>query len=165
MADDINRAEAEIIVEHFKGQPVNQNVLDEFCNLKDFKNISVNDYEDYLFAYGHDRRIDAIMPDIFEVLKKLRNPHELGSESARTKVLEANESLEMEICELLEKHDITYQELKLVTEGLGGLIKRLFDNVYRRTDNLATRELVKAAEAKFGSPITIKAFGKSDRGE
>lgn len=155
--------EARAIVEFFKGKPVTNDLLLEFCNKHGFTPVSTGTYEDYLYSYEFDRRMEAILPDIINLLSQIKWVPECASDRERTKIVDANAALTEEIGYLLEKHGILYKEVSDVTTKLSTLIRQLFDSANLRVGNMAAVQLYAAGEEKFGAPLSIRAMGRAQR--
>lgn len=164
MAEEMKRDEILEIIKHFKGQKgVKDKALQEFCKRKGFQLISEGQYDDYLFAYNHDARLDSVMPDILMVLSKLRNVPEFASHKERQAIMDANEAVSIEIAMLMETHEILYTDIDLILGGLSGRFMGALQSAKQRVDNMCGAELVAVAEKTFGSPLTIKALAEHNR--
>lgn len=159
----IKDGEARAIVEFFKGKPVTNDLLLEFCNKYGYTPVSTERYEDYLYSYEFDARMNAILPDIIALLGQVRWVPECASDKEREKVVDANAALTEEVGYLLEKHGVLYKEVADVTTKLSALIRQMFDSANLRVGNMAAVQLYTAGEEKFGSPLTIRAMGRAQR--
>lgn len=162
--EGLREGEARAIVEFFKGKmtPTNDLLL-EFCNKHKYTPISVERYEDYLYSYEFDRRMEAILPDVCALISKLKWVPECASDSERSKIVDENAAITEEIAFLLEKHNIQYKEVGDVTTKLSTLIRGMLESANVRVGNMAALQLYTAAEEKFGSPLTIRAMARAQR--
>lgn len=162
---NVNRGEMEAIIRHFIAStiPVTQNVIKEFCNVKGFKVVTLGAYEDFKFQYEHDRRLEALVPAIMEAFLKYRNVPELAKDDERKKIIDANTHLSTEIAKLMEDHGILYQEIDLVTETLGSVIKAIFTDAGKRANNMCSTMLAHTAREKYGETLALKTLGEAYR--
>lgn len=158
--------EVRAILNHFADSklPITNDLLLEYCNLNKFTPISVGVYEDYKFAQGHDDRVDAVLPGILALFGEIRNVPELATDDERNAIVEANEAIQEKICFLFEEKGILYQDVDLITKGLGDLFKRAMEGVGRRINNASAKALMAAAIKLYGEPLTLKALGEATRG-
>lgn len=161
-----NMEEVRAILAHFASTniPVTNDLLLEYCNLQKFTPISAGVYSDYLFAQGHDARLDGLLPDLLALLAKIRNIPELSSDAEAQAIATTNEDIQEQIAFLMEDKGILYQDVELVTKGLGDVLKRALDGVGRAINNNAAKALMAAAVEKYGDPLTLKALGEATRG-
>jgi hypothetical protein len=154
--------EARAIVEFFKDKPLKptNDLLLEFCNKNGYTPIGVDLYEDYLYSYEFDRRMEAIYPDIIALLGTLKWVPECASENERSRIVDANANIAEEMAFLLEKHGILYKEVADVTSKLSTLVRGMLESANVRVGNMAALQLYAAGEEKFGKPLTIKAMGE-----
>ena len=148
------------ILEHFKGKPVNNNVLKEYCNLKHFDVIVGSQYDDAVFQQGHDERLAEVLPFIFAELSQYRDIPTYGSDSDRKNIKEANEDIEWKIAKVLEDHGVLKMEVKIITGGLGDIFKNIMDNAGTRATNMADTVLNTIAKEKFGDPVALRPLGE-----
>lgn len=151
------------LIEHFKGKPVNQDVLIEYCNLNKIGAISEGQYQDFLYQYNHDKRIEAIVPDILAAMQKYRPVPTLIEEAARNTLIDSNETISVEICSLMEKHGILYTEIDLICDSIGGHFKAMLYEAGVRANNMAATMLAHTAKEKYGDPLTVKVLGEAYR--
>lgn len=151
------------IIAHFEGKLVSPEVLTEYCNLKHYPPITMGEYEDYLFQYQHDARMAKIVPDIMSVLSNVKVAGMFDSDKSKETTNSDNMALAVEICNLLEIHNIEYREVDLITKNLSSLISAIFKSVDVRVGNMASTVLAETATAKFGEPLTIQKLGAAFR--
>lgn len=160
---EVSRAELLACVEHFKGMPVTQEVLIEYCNLNHIGVIGLGVYSDIVAQYNHDRRMDALVPRIMAVLAKYKSVPELLEQAQRVAVIDQNEELEVEICTLMEEEGVLYTEIELVTENLGSYLKAVLSGAGKRANNMAATMLAHTAKEKYGDPLVLKTLGEAYR--
>lgn len=152
------------LVEHFKGVPVTNDVLLEYCNLNHIvPAITVGAYQDFLYQYNYDVRVGAIVPKILEALSKYQHVPLLISDAERVAMGEANEAISIEICRLMEEGGILYQDIDLLTGNFGSELKAVMDEAGRRANNMASTMLAHTAKEKYGDPLTVKVLGEAYR--
>lgn len=161
---EVSRAELLACVEHYKGVPVTQDALTEYCNLNHIGVISVGVYSDILYQYNHDKRMDSLVPKIMQILTAYKSIPELLDQADRKKLSDANEQLSVDICKLMEDEGILYEEIDLVTANLGSYLKAILDDAGKRANNMASTMLFHTATEKFGKPMTLKSLGEAFRG-
>lgn len=150
-------------IEHYKGIPVTQDALTEYCNLNHIGVINVDTYGDFLYQYNHDKRMGSLVPKIMQVLTKLQPLPELIDEAARSKIATANEDLSVEVCKLMEDEGILYQEIDLISENLGSMIKAVLASAGVRANNMCSTMLAHTAREKYGDPLSVKVLGEAFR--
>lgn len=165
MADQLEVSRKEIVecIEHFKGMPVTNTVLQEYCNLNHIGAITEGTYQDFVFQYNHDRRMEILIPKIMAALSKYQSVPELIEDSKRTAIIEANDHIGVDICKLMEDEGILYQEIDLVAETFGGILKSILTDAGKRANNMAATMLAHTAREKYGDPLTLKVLGEAYR--
>ena len=156
----MNPGQVKQILEHFKGKPVTNNVLKEYCNLKHFDIIVESQYDDAVFQQGHDERVAEVLPFIFAELAQYCDIPTYGSDSERKKIKEVNEDIEWKIAKVLEDHGVLKMEVKIMTGGLGDMFKNIMDNAGTRATNMADTVLNTIAKEKFGVPVALRPLGE-----
>ena len=144
------------VLAHFKGKPVNNKVLAEYCNLKHFDLITEGAYEDYLFQQEHDERVENALPLIFAELSKFRYVPTFISDDERREMNEANEDIEGKMSKVLEDNGILYREIDLISKNLATAFQAIMENAGRRANNMCAVVLSTLAKEKFGDPLKLK---------
>lgn len=160
---EVSRADMLACVEHFKGVPVTDKVLTEYCNLNHIGFISAGVYSDFLAQYNHDKRMESFVPKALAIIAKYQSIPELASETTRKKLLDENEQLETDICKLMEDEGILYQELDIVAQNLGASLQAIMTGAGKRANNMCATMLAHTAREKYGDPLTLKVLGENYR--
>lgn len=148
------------ILAHFKGKPITQNVLTEYCNLNHFDPIVMSQYEDCVFQQEHDERVAALMPALFAELSKYRDVPTFGTEKERKAIAEANGDIEWQIAKVLEDHGVIKGEISIITGNLAQAFKGIVENAGTRAKNMCDSVLNEIGEEKFGKNMPIKPMAE-----
>ncbi len=154
----INRKQIRQIVEHFDGKPVTNEVVREYCNLHKLEYISAGAIEDWRFQFASDMRVAKFVPAALKVIQKYVPVPELMGEDDRKKLIDQNDLLSVELCQMMSEHGILYQEIDLVCKNIGNVLQSIFNDAAVRANNMASVMLANAAEDKYGRPLTVKAL-------
>lgn len=165
------RAQVRQIVDHFRGKPVTQNVLIEYCNLNKFEEITLGDYKDYLYQVEHDEKVMTLYPLILAELQKLAYTPEFASEKERKAVTEGNDAVRVNITKLFEDNAVLYRTVDTLGQELGAIIGRTVAAAGQTAFNKALEVLMHMAREKFGSEFNMKhaadyaveVFAKKDK--
>jgi|SRR3972149_11549162 len=144
------------VLAHFKGKPVNNNILTEYCNLYHLDLITEGDYEDYLFQQEHDERVEKTLPLIFAELSQFRYVPTFINDDEKREMNEANEDIEWKISKVLEDNGILYREIDLISKNLATAFQAMMENAGRRANNMCAVVLSTLAKEKFGDPLKLK---------
>lgn len=61
------------VIEHFKGKPVNDDVIREYCNLNGIpEGLTAENLPDHIVAYEYEQKVMAFQPKVLETLLRLR---------------------------------------------------------------------------------------------
>ena len=71
--------------------------------------------------------------------------------------------IEVAIANILEGHDVLYNEIDILTGNLGSAFKSIMDNVGRRASNTCAAAISTLAKQTFGEPLTIKKLAEYQR--
>lgn len=156
----MKHTEIKEIVEHFRGTPVTNNSLAEFCNLKHFELITESQYADYLFQQEHDERVSNVLGGIFEELSHFRYIPTFISDAEKKKLNEANEDIEWKIAKILEDNGVLYKEIDILTKNLANACQAIVENAGRRANNMCAVVLSTLAKEKFGDPLSLKPLAE-----
>ena len=154
------RAEIRAIVDHFRGKPVNQNVLKEFCNLKKYEPIVLSDLDDYTAQVEHDEVVGKLFPKILEQLQYLRYKPEFANERDRKEVEEQNDEIRVSITKLFEEHALPYRFVNNVAEDLGNFVGGKIAMAGTTAFNKSLEVLLHLAQAHFGGEFNMAHAAK-----
>lgn len=160
-----NPKEIRAIIEHFLGKEVSNEALKSFCERSGYAVIGEGEYSDWLFAYEHDERFKKVMPSIMAALSKWQYPSDFLSETDAVKVSRGNEDVETEICDIMEKGGILYQEIDLVTKNLGEALHALLVNAGTRSSNMCAAVFAHVTKAKYGKTLPLSVLAEVHRTE
>ena len=163
--EETRRNEIKEIIEFFRGKPVTNEVLTEYCNRRKYVPIVLSDYEDYLFQYGHDERFTKIIPLIMAEMQNIQQPPEFANQIDRKKVFDANERIELNIAKIFEDSGILYSEGDTIAKNLGVLLQGIMTGVSNRVNNMGIATMMDITEKQLGRPLTIKACAQYFRKE
>jgi hypothetical protein len=149
-----------VILERFRGKPINQNVLNEFCNLYHLDAMTMNDYEDCLFQQEHDERVAKVIPAVFEILKSYKDVPTFAPKKERKAIIDANEDIEWQIAKVFEDCGVVKSELKIITGNFGSNLKMIIENAGERAVNMCDAVLREIGEDKFGVGLPIKPMAE-----
>jgi hypothetical protein len=158
-------AEIRDIIEHFKAVPhVSDEALKEYCERKHYQPLTAQAYEDWLYQYHADIRTETFIHDAMQVISRYRPKRALSTQAEKDAVDVDKNGIEVDLCQLLEKHDILYDRhvdnmLQELATALGTVVR----NASIRANNMGARVLSAFAEEKLGSPLTFKALGEEFR--
>lgn len=150
------RATIKKIVDHFRGKPINQNVLTEYCNLNKFEPLTVGEYKDYLYQVEHDEKVMALYPLILAEIQKLRYTPEFATEKERKAVKEGNDEVRVNITKLFEQHAILYRTVDTLGQELGAIIGGTVASAGQTAFNKALEVLMHLARERFGGEFNMK---------
>jgi hypothetical protein len=140
---------------------VTDDVLREYWNLHHLEPLSEGEYRDWLFRYNHDARKPGLVPAVLGAVAKYQYVREAVGEDERQRIIEANEGLENEICKLLERRDIFYQEVDIVTRNLGNTLQSIVVGAGRRANIMVATMLSFIAREKYGDQLKVKTLGEA----
>ena len=143
------------ILARFRGKPVTNNILAEYCNLNKFDLVVESQYEDYLFQQEHDERAQRALAGIFAELSHFRYVPTFISDTEKRALNEANEDIEWKIAKVLEDNGVLYKEIDLLTKNLGGALQAVIENAGRRANNMCAVVLSTLAKEKLGDPLSL----------
>jgi hypothetical protein len=162
---DEKRAQIKEIIEFFRGKPVNQEVLQEYCNRRKYEVIVLSDYEDMLFQYEHDERFTRVMPLLMTEMLKLKQPPEFATHAERKAVFDNNNAVELAMSKVLEDNDILYSEAETLLKNLGTMLQGVTTGASNRITNMGVATMLDIAEKQLGKPLKIKACAEYVRKE
>jgi len=130
-AEEKRRGELRKVVEHFRGKPLTQTVIDEFCNLNKIEIVALEDFDDLLFQVEHDEKMVLLLKDILAELQNLQFEPVFVSGAERKGIEESNEAVRVAIAKAIEKHAIS----ELMLERLGNTLKDIVGNPIEMAGN------------------------------
>jgi len=154
--DEKRRAELGNIVRHFRGKPVNNNVLAEYCKRNKFQPLLAGEYSDYLYQVEHDDKVSALFPLILAEIQKIAYIPEFASESARKKLREQNDEVRVNITKLFEEYGIEYRLVDTLSQELGAMVGQTIVSAGTTAFNKALEVLLHVAKTKFGAPFNMR---------
>lgn len=165
------RAEIKKIVDHFRGKPITQNALTEYCNINKFDNMVVGEYKDYLYQVEHDEKVMALYPLILAEIQKLGYTPEFATEKEREAVRKGNDEVRVNITKLFEDHAILYRTVDTLGQELGAIIGGTVSSAGQTAFNKALEVLMHLAREKFGGEFNmshardyaIEVFAKKEK--
>lgn len=160
-----NVKEMKAIVEEFRGKPVSNEALKSFCERHGYAVIGVGEYSDWLFAYEHDERLVKIMPEIFTALSKWKYPGGFLNENDAKEITKHNNAVEEEICEIMEKGGILYQEIDIFTKNVGEALHALLVNAGVRCSNMCAAVFAHTTKQKYGQTLPLSVLAEAHRRE
>lgn len=160
-----NPKEIRAIIEHFLGKEVSNEALKSFCERSGYAVIGEGEYSDWLFAYEHDERFRKVLPEIMAALSKWHYPGDFLSEQDAVKIKSQNEDVELEICEIMEKGGILYQEIDLLTKNLGEALHALLQNAGVRSSNMCAAVFAYTTKQKYGETLPLGVLAEVHRVE
>lgn len=163
--DDTRRNEIKEVVEFFKGKPVTNDVLAEYCNRRKYVPIVLSEYEDYKFQYEHDQRFARVIPLIMAEMLNIQQPPEFASQADRKKAFDNNNRIELNIAKIFEDSDILYSEADTIGKNLGVMLQGIMTGVSNRVNNMGVATMMDIAGKQLGYPLTVKACAQYFRKE
>lgn len=154
--DEARRAEIRRIVDHFKGKPVTQKVIEEFCNRSKITPITEGELKDYIYQVEHDEKVSTLFPLILAELQKLKYKPEFASEADRKKIDEENDEVRVNITKLYEEYAIEYRLVNTVGEELGNFVGGKIALAGQTAFNKALDVMLHIAKEKFGGEFNMK---------
>ncbi len=154
--DEARRAEIRRIVDHFRGKPVTQNVIDEFCKRSKITPITVGELKDYIYQVEHDEKVSTMFPLIVAELQKLKYKPEFASEAERKKIDEENDEVRVNITKLYETNAIEYRLVNTLGEELGNFVGGKIALAGQTAFNKALDVMLHITKEKFGGEYNMK---------
>lgn len=150
------REEIAKIVEHFRGKPINQNVLTEFCNKNKIEPIVIGDFQDFLYQTEHDEKVGKIYPLILAEVQKLVYIPEFASEAERKRMAKENDDVRVRITQIFEEHAIAYRTVDTLGQELGRDVGQVIASAGQTAFNKALEVLLLLAHERFGGDFNMK---------
>lgn len=148
------------ILAHFKGKPVNNNILAEYCNLNKFDVLVISQYEDCVYQQEHDERVASLMPALFAELSKFRDVPTYETDKVRKAIVGANEDIEWQIAKVLEDYGVRKGEIGVITGNLAQAFKYIVEAAGTRAKNMCDTVLNEIGEERFGKDLPIKPMAE-----
>lgn len=129
--------EIALVYEHLNGQDEpTQKLLTEVSNLKGIANaVTEGEYADYRYQSVNDEKFAALVPEVMAAVSKLQYVKSFLTDQERRAVLEHNDNIRIEVCQLIEKHGIPYILLDNVVADIGGNIAGIFKSAVNTLNN------------------------------
>lgn len=154
--DDKRRGEIKKIVERFRGEPLTENVLIEFCNINKIDPIPLGEFEDFLFQYETDIKMVALLKEILAALQGVEYEPMFSTSAEQKRIQEKNEEVRIEVAKIIEKHAVAYIMLDKLGHTLGSIIGNVVESAGTTIWNKANMVLKHIAEAHFGGRFNSK---------
>lgn len=158
-------AEIRQIIEHFKAVPhVPNEALQSYCEREHLRPMTENDYEDWLYQYHADIRAEAFVKDAMKVLSRYQTKRALSTQAEKDTVDQENDGIEIDLCDLLEKHEVPYdRQIDNMMQEFAGALATLVRNASMRASNMGAAVLASISEEQLGSPLSFKRLGEEYR--
>ena len=156
--DAIRTEEISRIIQHFSESklPVNQNVLDEYCNLNKFQPLILEQYTDYKFQMEHDKLVgETILPEILNELAKLKYVGTFISKIDRKKLEENNEEVRVNIAKILENNSFLHRLIVPTMNSLASLVGKTVEAGGTTAWNKGREMLNHLARTHFGAELNM----------
>lgn len=155
--DDKRVKEIRKVVEHFKGKPITDNVLTEYCNLNKIDPVLTRgSVLDYIEQVEHDTVMGEAFVEIVKELKNLKYTPVFLTEKERKVIENANDSVRVKITQILENHAIKYKYVSNATQEIAQLLNRTVESAGTTAFNRALDVLLRIAKGHFGSDLDMK---------
>lgn len=154
--EETRRGEIAQIVAHFRNKPVNQNAINEYCNLNKLTPIMLGEYKDYVYQIEHDEKVSVLYPLILKELQNLRYVPEFAPEKERKESLEGNNTVRINITKLFEEHAISYRTVDTLGQELGRMTGGTIESAGSTAFNKALEVLLHLANKEFGGEFNMK---------
>lgn len=141
-----------LVYEHLEGMDKPpQKLLTEVSNLKGVENaVTEGEYADYRYQAVNDEKFEALVPEIMAAVSRLKYLKSFVTQAERTAILEHNDAIRVEVCQLIEKHGIPYMLLDNVVSDIGGNISGIFKGAANTLNNKTGEVLMDIARKHFG---------------
>lgn len=142
-----------LVYEHLNGidQPP-QKLLTEVSNLKGIENaVTEGEYADYRYQAVNDEKFEALVPEIMAAVSRLKYLKSFVTQAERTAILEHNDAIRIEVCQLIEKHGIPYMLLDNVVSDIGGNISGIFKSAANTLNNKTGEVLMDIGRKHFNT--------------
>lgn len=142
-----------IVYEHINGvENPPQKLLTEVSNLKGIEHaVTDGEYADYRYQAVNDEKFEALVPEIMVAISKLKYLKSFVTQAERTAILEHNDAIRVEVCQLIEKHGIPYILLDNVLTDIGGNIAGIFKSAVNTLNNKTGEVLMDLGRKHFNT--------------
>jgi len=152
--DSERKGEIADIVNHFRGKPVTNEVLTEYCNRQKYEPITQGQYSDYLYQIENDEKMAKMLPIVLGYfVEYMTYVGEFGTEAEQKARLEGMNELRVKLVQLLEDNDIPYHWAQKLYEEFGSQMKQVMDSAGHVASVKATEVMLHIAREKFGEEI------------
>jgi hypothetical protein len=141
------------VVEHFRGKPVTQDAIVEYCNRRGYEPITLGELEDFTYAVTMKERFNEVWPKMVAVLGKWKYLGELASEEDQKAQYRA---IEAELLQVMEETDLKVDSVRWITRELASVMSILIKNVADGLD-----DKIMAVQSAW----ILEKFGKATIGE
>ena len=145
------------VVETFRGKPVTQEALNEFCSRRNIEPMTLGTLDDHIYQVKHDERMAKIYPLVLAEISKMKYYGEYMSESDVKKKVEELDAIEDAIVAILTEQELPYRLIDTAMREMTGYIEKIFQNSKTRVSNLCVGVMLKVTEKHFGNKeFTVK---------
>ncbi len=163
--DENNRNPKEMkkIIEGFRGKKVSNILLKGFGERHGLPVIGEEEYSDWLFAYEHDERLRNVLPQVMAALAKWTYPGGFLDETDTKEISAKNKAVELEICEIMCKGGVLYQEIDMLTKNVGEALHGLLVNAGVRSSNMCAAVFAHTTKEKYGHTLPLSVLADAHK--
>lgn len=144
-----------------KEEPAQEELTATCANLGIENAVGVDEYADYRYQAVNDERFAALVPEVMAAVSKLQYVRSFLTPAERQAVIEANDAIRVEVCQLIEKHGIPYILLDNVVSDIGGNIAGIFKSAVITLNNKTGEMFMDLGRKHFNTKeVTMAHVGK-----
>jgi hypothetical protein len=159
--EELRREQIGVLANHFKGQAVTQDAINEFCAKNKIEpTVMQGELLDFIAQVEHDEIISKLFPDILKELQNLKYTPEFATASERRAINKTNDEVRVNIAKLIEAHDLPYQFVSPTLEQLGGLAGQTITSAGTTIFNKIIDIMNRITEKELGGKVSAGKVAK-----
>jgi hypothetical protein len=145
------------VVNLFRGKPVTQDALNEFCNRRHIEPMTLGTLDDHIYQVKHDDRMTTIYPLVLAEIAKIKYYPEYSSKADIDRKIKELDEIEDKIVEILIENELPYRLINTAIKEIDDITNKMLNNSKTRLSNLCVGVMLKVTEKHFGNrEFTVK---------